>query len=310
MRKTAALLSRKVFRPSVLGQLLRDAFERIARPVSVRRAAPERRKGYMLEAIEPRLLLSADISYAVSTAHEFTLKAVGANAINLYETGTSNVAGSATLSSAGDVNVNIARGLPLGGDAAVSDTIHIDLGTLSLLDGFVNANGSKLSIDFAGGDQYAAADHVTLDTAAASSVDFGLSIKSNSGITSDANFSVTGSNNDLAITSEQAAPTPPASDITAGLFDDLHASIVLTGANLSAAGALNLTAHSDVSVTTTGVGMSAISGALINSFSDATIDIAGSSVLQGHDINLTSNVDGTLNATASDATVKLVTVFG
>ena len=307
MRKTAALLSRKVFRPSILGQLLRDAFERIARPVTVRRAAPARRKGYMLEAIEPRLLLSADISYAVSTAHEFTLKAEGGNVVNLYQTGTSTVAGSATLSSAGDVNVNIARGLPLGGDAAVSDTIHIDLDTLSLLDGFVNANGSVLSINFAGGDQYAAADHVTLDTTGPASVGYGLSIKSNSDIASNANFSVSG---DLSITSEQVAPTPPLSDLTAGFFDNLQSNISLDGANLTASGALNLTAHSDVTVSTTGTGMSAIQGAAVTSFSGATIDITGNSILHGTDINLTSNVDGTLTASASAAAVKLVAVIG
>jgi hypothetical protein len=66
--------------------------------VAARPPAKARRQGFALEAIEPRLLMSADISYATFTAaHEFTLKAEG-GALNLYETGTSTIDASATLS--------------------------------------------------------------------------------------------------------------------------------------------------------------------------------------------------------------------
>ncbi|MFZ1909741.1 MAG: LEPR-XLL domain-containing protein, partial [Burkholderiales bacterium] len=301
MRKTAARLSHKVFRPSVLGQMLREAFERITRPVTVRRATPARGKGYMLEAIEPRLLLSADLSYAASSsAHDFTLKAA-AGAISLYDSSDlSSALATKSIGGGGDVSVSIARDDTLGAQGLNGDTLRIDLDTFNLLNSALSGHG--LTIDFQGGSERVSTDHVIVD-GTTGAVGYGLTIQSSSDIATSATANITG---DFTLKSEQTA-----SDLLdTGLWADSNTAITLSGANLTASGALNLTAHSDVTVSTTGTGMTAIQGAAVTSFSGATIDISGNSILHGTDINLTSSVDGTLTASAAAAAVKLVAVIG
>src|ERR1700731_1074636 len=80
-RARASRWARRIFKPSVLGKLLREAFARWGRldsqrPAAERTPASARRQAFTLEALEPRLLLSADLSYAaLSSAHDFTVKA-------------------------------------------------------------------------------------------------------------------------------------------------------------------------------------------------------------------------------------------
>src|SRR5262249_59865557 len=86
--------------------------------------------------MEPRLLLPADISYppAVSnlTATHFTLKAVNATDLKLYDNAaTPNEVGSATLSD-GSVTIERSGGSVL--QALTADTVPIDLGTVFSLD--------------------------------------------------------------------------------------------------------------------------------------------------------------------------------
>src|SRR5262245_31517015 len=146
---------------SILDKVVRDLFARGDRPKhrrsgAARPPAKRRRQRFALEAIEPRLLLSADISYptGITAATEFTLKAESGNVLKLSETANpSNIWGSATLSSAADVNVTIERAGGSVVQAAAPDTIHFDLDSFSNLNNFVAGNGGTLTINFTGGDQ-------------------------------------------------------------------------------------------------------------------------------------------------------------
>lgn len=292
---------------SILGEMLRgwsrrERREKAKHIAAVRLPVKTPRQSFALEPVEPRLLMSADLSYA-STSNNLILKAegtIGAPILDLYD-GAASVA-TKSLSAAGDVNVNITY-TGLGGPDLSGDTLHIDLSNFSVLNTFVTGHASVLNINFIGGDERVSTDHVTIDSNSGA-LPYGMSIQSSSDIASSATINVTG---DLTLKSEQTE-----SDVlTTGLLANSNTGISLTGANLTTTGALNLTAHSALAVNTDGTGMSAIQGALITSFSASKVDIGGSSVLNaGTDINITSSVDGNLTASATGATVKLVVIAG
>ncbi|MGH3553298.1 MAG: beta strand repeat-containing protein, partial [Mycobacterium sp.] len=317
---------RKVFKLSLIGQMLRDAFARRERPEDKRRAprslavqAP-RRQGFMLEPLEPRLLLSADLSYtpAISNplATEFTLKAVSPTALNLYDT-SNNVVGSATLS---DGTVNIERSLL--GDVT-GDTIHLAVDTFTALDASssgITGNSDSLSIVFKGGDQRLVPDDVKLDDSTAASLGFGLSVTSNSKIDVSGTISVTGN---LSLTSEQTG-IGGALYSGEGLLANSNTGITLAGANLTASGDLTLDSHSNLSVNTSGAETGTASGtgtaadgiagvSLVTSFNSAKIDI-GNSVLTATSGNMkiSSLVDGSLSgsATANSIGLDIAVLFG
>jgi len=148
---------------SILDKVVRDLFARgdrskHRRSGAARPPAKRRRQSFALEAIEPRLLLSADISYTPAlsnaTATHFTLKAVNTTDLKLYDdAATPNEVGSATLS---DGSVTIERSGGSVVQALLADTVHIDLGTFSSLNAStagISTNGNLLSIQFTGGDQ-------------------------------------------------------------------------------------------------------------------------------------------------------------
>ncbi|HUX25249.1 MAG TPA: LEPR-XLL domain-containing protein, partial [Burkholderiales bacterium] len=338
MSSVSAHLSRRLFKQSLLGKLLRETFARWGRgkrPSLPAPAARGRRPSFALEAIEPRLLLSADISYALSTAtHDFTLKATQGNVLNLYDTGTSTVAGTATLSasdiSGGQVNVTVARGPGIGG--ANADTVHLDLNTFHYLNSLLS-NSDTLNIGFDGGSQRLNQDLVTLDgTSAGSAIGYNLSVTSNSQISSSATATVQGN---LSINSEQSGVT--GLGVTGvGYWADTSTGITLTGANLTTTnnGSINLDAHSNLNVNTgalplgntitntvdssandggyasgllsNNLGSTTLSSGLglVVSYNQANIDISGGTNLTAAgDINLTSRVDGSLTASANNTTV-------
>jgi hypothetical protein len=166
---------------TVLDKVIRDLFGDNDRPrqrkagggVSPRKKP--RRQSFSLEAIEPRLLLSADIAYA-SGANNFTLRAEGTNVLHLYDISNNSVAqqtltdGSVTIerASLGEIN---------------ADTIHLDLDSFHNLDGFINSHGNTLSITFDGGDQRLSKDKITLD-GATGAIGYSLSVLSNSEMSS------------------------------------------------------------------------------------------------------------------------------
>ncbi len=93
---------------------------------------PRRRRKVIFEPLEPRLLLSTNLLYPVlSSVHDFTLKVLPANVLNLIDTNNpSNIEATATLSNPGDSTVNIARSSL--GDLN-GDTLRLDLDTFSNL---------------------------------------------------------------------------------------------------------------------------------------------------------------------------------
>ena len=212
----------------------------------------------------------------------------------------------ANLTTPGATEIDISRS-GIGGGAISADTINIDTSNFALLNTFMG--GNELTIKFDGGEEFQGTPLPFVDTmnvnGASTSVTFGLTLQSTSAINSGANISA----KDLTLTSAQTA-----SDLlSTGLFANANTAIELTGAHLTTtAGALNLNANSTIAVTTDGTGMSAVKGAVITSFSTANIDVLGSSVLSatGGDVGITANVNGTMTATASAATVKLIVIAG
>ena len=310
---TPSRWARKVFQPSRLAKLLRDVFSRRPSAPLERRAEsrPLRRQAFMLEPMEPRLLLSADLSYTPAASNalatQFTLKAVTTTDLKLFDNLNNEVA-SATLN---DGSVNIDRSAL--GDA-FGDTIHLALDTFSMLDATsagISGNGNLLGITFSGGDQRLFGDTVALDNGTSAALAFGLSITSNSHITASGTLSVAG---DLSLTSEQTG-IGGAIVSSQGLLANADTAITLTGAHLTASGNVTLNAHSNVDVNATGAetgntnntGHSSGSAAdgidfvsLVTSFDHTKIDIGGGSTLTatGGDITLNATVDGSLKGTA------------
>ncbi|WP_050419168.1 LEPR-XLL domain-containing protein [Bradyrhizobium tropiciagri] len=315
---------------SLLDKVVRELFpERYKRKPrrggASRPVAQPRRQTFTLEAMEPRLLLSADISYSSLSVHDFTLKAVG-NTLTLVDTATNASEGSKALGS-GDNTVSIARS-PTGD--FIQDIIRIDVDMLSTLDGTIGA-GHTLTISFDGGDQRFNGDTVTLENREAGSgyVGYNLAVTTNSHITSSASVNVTG---DLTLESKDTAGN---ADAGAGLLANADTGITLSGATLTASHNLTLTSDSTVTVSPTdGDGShtgdtSSISDAsivgfinsnlgnltnetgvsLVTSFSHATIDIGGGSQLSATsgDIKILSSVDGSIETNTANAS-RAVTI--
>src|SRR5579859_4943841 len=267
MRTVAALLKRKAFKPSLIGQVLREAFARWGRRYEQRRAphilaAPARRRGFMLEQLEPRLLLSADLSYtgpiANPTATEFWLKAISSNQVQLYDSATDTGSShEATLSAFTITAGTVTMDRLLGGDA-LSDTVHLVTDSFAQLDPGstgITGNGNKLGISFEGGDQTLFQDVVMLDDSTATDLTqtnhaFGLSVTSNSQITaSNTSINVAG---DLSLMSDQTGSDKITGLVVGGkgALALGNAGVTLDGATLQATGGtLTLEAHSNLGVT-------------------------------------------------------------
>ena len=215
-----------------------------------KRLLPRRRRKPLFERLEPRLLLSADLSYAAfTTHHDLTLKAI-TNVLNLYDTGTSTLEGSATLSNPGDSTVTIERGSGQG--SLNGDTLRLDLDSFSTLNTFVQGDGGKLSITFDGGDQRVMPDTVTLENqeGGTGTIGYSLSVTSNSQISSSGTVSVAGN---LSLISEQTNIS--GDGVTGvGLLANANTGITLTGAHLTTTtgGTLTLEAHSNLAVNSDG----------------------------------------------------------
>src|SRR5690242_8828997 len=216
--------ARKIFRPAALSQVIRELFARPSAPAPRRiEARSQRSQSFTLEALEPRLLLSADIAYSTAslTGGSFTLRATSATVLDLHDDTADSSVGSVTVN-AGDNSFSIARDLGLG--AGYADSLHIDLDSFNALDPTIGA-GHKLSLTFDGGDQRLLQDLVSLD-GTTGAVGYSLSIASNSSISSSGTASVTG---DLSITSEQTG-IGGAGVSSQGLLANANTGITLTGA--------------------------------------------------------------------------------
>src|SRR5262245_3448848 len=283
---------------SILDKVVRDLFARGDRPKhrrsgAARPPAKRRRQNFALEAIEPRLLLSADISYtpAVSnlTATHFTLKAVNATDLKLYDdAATPNEVGSATLSD-GSVTVERSGGSVV--QAGLADTVHIDLGTFSNLNAStagISTNGNLLSIQFTGGDQSVFQDKVSLDGSA--TLGFGLTVKSDSAISSSAHASF-GGDFSLEVTDKSTGFL----NSDKAVFAQTNAQISLDNANISA-NKINLSATSDLTgMKTDGFSLGPLDAKVI-----VALPTTGVSILDGSH----------LTATSGDIMVSAITKVG
>ncbi len=234
-----------------------------------------RHRRFTLEAVEPRLLMSADIAYALGAAQPLTLQATHSGStytIGLYETGNTNPVYSANLSAATDTTVTINR----TDSSSQGDTIDVDLDSFNALDSFFAAQGANnqtLTLQFAHNSQSAANDLVNLDATGAT-LSYGLSVQSDSQIASSATASVTG---DLTLTSQT----------TGG-----DSQVNLTDANLTATGTLSLQAMATETAT------AALPGGPNTATGGASVtigDTAGNtSTLSASAIDIAAQVTGTL----------------
>ena len=147
--------------------------------------------GLTSESLEPRVLLAADLAYPTDPLNalitDITLVADDSGntpTLTLFETGTNNQLATVPLDDAGDVTVNITRGvLP----EAFGDTLRIDLNSFETLNPFVSANGGQLAITFDGGTEVplVSDDHVRLQGGDDLSLDYGLNLTSTSDVAAE-----------------------------------------------------------------------------------------------------------------------------
>jgi hypothetical protein len=286
----------------------REKLELAEKSAAAKPVVKARRPAFGLETVEPRLLMSADLSYTTLN-DTLTLSIGGTSAAPIVKLsdGSGQLA-QVALTNATGAEVDISRS-GTGGGAVSADTLHVDLTNFALLNSFVSGNGGQLTVKFDGGDEFQGTPHPFTDVlnvdGNGGTLSYGLTIQSTSDIDSSASVTATS----LTLTSAQTA-----SDLlSTGLFANANTGIDLTGANLTTtAGALTLNATSTLSVSTDGTGMSAVKGAVITSFSSADIDIGGNSALHaaGGDLDITASVNGSLTATATGANVKLIAIVG
>ena len=271
-------------------------------------AAKAPRPSYGLETVEPRLLMSADLSY--TTMNDTLTLSIGGTAAapTVKLSDASGQLASVNLTAATGAEIDITRS-GAGSGAVSADTLNIDLTNFATLNTFVNADGGQLTVKFIGGDEFEGTPHPFTDTVNVNGVSgalgYGVTVDSSSAIDSGANLTAT----NITLASAQTAGDL----LSTGLFANADTGINLTGAHLTTTGgALTLNATSTLSAGTNGTGMSAVKGAVITSFSSANIGIGGSSMLTaaGGDVDITASVLGSLTATAGGATANLIAIAG
>jgi hypothetical protein len=321
-----------------MAELLRsfgDRGERTARSGGNRRKqSGHKRNSFELESIEPRLLLSADLSYAATSAvHDLTLRAAqqGENYyLRLFDTTTLAANGAAlsemALKTAIDLNVVIQRGGSVDSTIrdAAADTLRVDLSTFAVLDGFVRTNGGIMSLDFVGGSQLVSKDHMTV-AGKAGTVGYGLAVHGSGDVTVSAQGQFGA---DLTISGDQGVHGDAATDLKAvnltikstpiqkdgivssGILANANAMITLMSSHLTASGALTLEAFASVSASDSGADLAGVKGSVITSSASSKVDINGATILSAKDININSIVESLLTASAASKSIKLVTIVG
>ena len=286
------------------------------------RAKPTRRPAYALEPVEPRLLMSADLSYAGIGGAGLTLHAVSPNVLNIVDTNNSSIVATYTLATSGAQTITIQ-------DTNASDTggdvLHVNLDTLSALDSTIGSGGT-LTLQFTSANQ--AKDQIVLDgtnannATPADTIHYGLALTSDAQINSSGAATVAGS---LTIESSYSLSNGIAGT---GLLANDNTGIALTGASFTTTGAGNnitLESTSTLNVANDGSYFGAITSAtsldsaaqnvlnnnlgsvaakagvsVITSYSSAAISITGGTVLNAAgDLDIASMVDGSLSGSAA-----------
>ena len=276
--------------------------------------AKRRTNALRMEQLEPRVLLSADITYGANPADlgvgDVTLVAEesgGNYAIKLYDSlNLSNEVGSYDLEASdlegGNLEIDVSR---FGGDivnAIAHDRLRIDMDSLAQLDGFIN-DGGVLKINFKGGAEnlLTGGDRMDLESDAISSysLPFGLHIVSTSDIiagfgdiTVDGDFTLE-SEDSISLTGSSVTTTnggdisllaSDSRDDEGAIFEGgewvglVHTAITLNNSTLDG-DKINIKATSTVDIESDGVDLSTIAVAAFLGDASATIDIFGGSVI-------------------------------
>ncbi|HXL75864.1 MAG TPA: LEPR-XLL domain-containing protein, partial [Burkholderiales bacterium] len=288
MKKTSALraglasLGRK-FAPSLISRALKEVFSgRGSSPVRAPRS--RQAQAFLLEALEPRLLLSAaPIDYTLAATTNLTLSAVDATHVQL--SGGSYTSASTDLSASSGA-LDIFRG-SVAADLA-ADTIHLDLNSLQQLT-------TGLSVNFTGGLQSLLyQDLVQLD--GAGTFGFDVKVQSDSAIKVSATASLDASGHDITLQASEKNSVLGVDGYNLAA-DATHASVIVLG-DLSGAN-ISLKADSTIDTQTKSADVAGLAKlAFILGFSTADVEVGGSSVSH---ITATSKLD-----LAATSTVKIV----
>ena len=270
---------------------------------------PVDRSSFTLEALERRILMSADISYSAMLYSNVILQAAGGGVINLVNTSNSALIATATITN-GATNFTVQG---TGGswlNPVPSDTIHINVASFANLNGVIGA-GNTLQLNFNGDGQYSDPSQVDFDGAASgapATLTFGLSVNT------PASIAITGATvlgGDTTLTSSQST----SGWANGGIDANASTSITMANASLTDAGhALTLTASSNPTVNDSGIGDGTLvtlgsPAYVITSAADASVSVTGSTI-SAATVNISAAVNGSLVGTVENWPVKIVVIVG
>jgi len=272
---------RNLFARSSLAAYLSDAF-RTKHPHTSHlhdRKIPKR-LDFSMEAVEPRLLLSAaPIDYSTASATDFTLTAIDATHVSLD--GGSYSSGAIALDSTGELN--IFRNSVAG--ALVGDTIHLNLTSLDQL-------STGLKINFTGGSQDLISDSVILSGTGSFDHDFSINSDADITVAVGASLTATGHAVTLAVDATDTG-LPPVSDNK--FYANADADIDVYG-DISA-DKVSLSASATIDVSNSSLGLGPLQLAFIYANVDASVNVGTGADISGGelDINAFSDVKAVAN---------------
>src|SRR5882672_1730512 len=259
----------------------------------LRRALQERQRRIMrLEVLEPRLLLSADLTAGAGWGTSLTVTATDATHVQMSD-GGSNTTGPTAMTSDGVVNIS----RTLTADVR-NDTIQLDLANLDDLD-LSLVGATVLDLKFTGGRQTAFQDQVQLQGTGIFGYD--VKVESDAAIRVNAGASLTATGHDITLAASETDTGIGLGGYNFGA-DATHATVTVLG-DLSASTIL-LTADSTIDTKTDSLSVLGFAKlAFILAGSTADVDIMGSS-----DITATSKLE--LSATSTVKAVADMTADG
>ena len=303
------LSSRKSFKPSTLFAQVRDALAAMRRV----EAAPPRpltvRRSIALEPLEPRLLLSADLTYAYNPAdfvlgdsdhsnNSYTLKieqnGTGLDQLALYgETSTSPIAVAALHSGLNTVDIT--------GAVGVGDQLTIDMSGIGVTpDGLVNV-GFDIKFDGKGAVPLSLSDDSTRIVGSSAYPISSLTLESMNDITVTGKVIASG---DITLKST-AKDASGLSGIDGLLFTaDSLITMGTAGAELrSTAGSISLLAESTITITDSNFSLGSVKAAFAIGLSSAAVNISNGVVHAGANLSVEakSTVTSTLTTVPDDA---------
>src|SRR6266850_2986000 len=279
--------------------------------------AARRRRAMRLEALEPRVLLSADIAYSsglLDPALDLTLKFAenaGTDVIQLINNDDDSVISEQVMPGDHVINVNIHGG-------QLQDTLIIDFGFTGTQDG---PTKPTLNVTFDGADEVLPTDllpiHDLLKIQNSESTLFtlaGLDIRSTEAVEIAGSLTVEG-NLDIAVAGVDVAQYASALDLvhanSVGTIDMTSGDVI--------ADSVSLTATSTLDLNVTGFGLGSAQIAILDGQSLARVTVHGGSIttdVAGITLSATSTVtahstptsDGNKDAADQDAAVASVTI--